>query len=486
MQIHSATFSYYNLMLKHMYLEQAVWVLSMSAKKYRIVYKGELLDGQRLEAVREKLATVFRLNSAQVESLFSGKPVVVKQGLDEPAARKFHKIFSDAGARCRIYKEKPEEEAARPSPPPQTVEDQVTCHKCGHQQPRADECSKCGVIFSKLEKIEKQKKNIAAVLSPASTGAVLYQAEQPPEAEDLVAELEKLRLDDIDGRKAFSHFQSMIRDEPGFWPAWLKMAEILSKSTDKQLQNQADHLLESASELVDGGRPEIMKLRAELASRDGDEKGTRIFARQAHALYQQLHQISGSEEQLQIEEEVRLLLNLAGIGEKITVVSPNGKILLDTEDEAEIFAGRKSGSLPPGSLVVENGMGEGTPLKDWRKPGLFSINFQENPVMSRALVIDLLFGIAGLIFFFDDSLAFLGQYFSEVGDAFLEGLRYAFLPMIALVIMSWQISLIILSIVLVCTFGFGFVVGVIAGFLPSLLISLLLHPLFRGAQPARQ
>jgi type IV pilus assembly protein PilA len=57
--------------------------------EHRIVFRGEVLPGFEEAAVKQHLGQLMKLTPAQVEKLFSGKPIPIKQGLDEASALKY-------------------------------------------------------------------------------------------------------------------------------------------------------------------------------------------------------------------------------------------------------------------------------------------------------------------------------------------------------------------------------------------------------------
>lgn len=70
----------------------------MSEPTYHIVFRGDIQMGQTLPQVKQNLATLFGLDIAKVEALFTGKPVVLKRNLNETSAAKFKAALARAGA----------------------------------------------------------------------------------------------------------------------------------------------------------------------------------------------------------------------------------------------------------------------------------------------------------------------------------------------------------------------------------------------------
>ncbi len=71
-------------------------------RSYQLIFEGHIQDGQDPEAVRQKLASLFNVPVHEIEALFSGKPVVLKEGLDIETARRDKTAFESTGAICRM------------------------------------------------------------------------------------------------------------------------------------------------------------------------------------------------------------------------------------------------------------------------------------------------------------------------------------------------------------------------------------------------
>ena len=74
-------------------------------EKYRLIFRGELLDGQHRAVVKRRLSEDLKLKDGQVEKLFSGQPVVLKREVDRAAAARYQALFKKAGAQLRVKAE---------------------------------------------------------------------------------------------------------------------------------------------------------------------------------------------------------------------------------------------------------------------------------------------------------------------------------------------------------------------------------------------
>ena len=72
------------------------------SERYRLVFTGEVADGQHPAVVKKRLATVLKLDEARMDALFSGKSVVVKKAVDKKTAARYQQMFQQTGARLRV------------------------------------------------------------------------------------------------------------------------------------------------------------------------------------------------------------------------------------------------------------------------------------------------------------------------------------------------------------------------------------------------
>lgn len=82
-------------------------------EKYRLIFSGELLDGQHRAVVKRRLSEALKLKDGQIEKLFSGQPVVVKRDVDRETAARYQTLFKKAGCQLRVKAESPKEPAAQ-------------------------------------------------------------------------------------------------------------------------------------------------------------------------------------------------------------------------------------------------------------------------------------------------------------------------------------------------------------------------------------
>lgn len=72
---------------------------------YKLVFRGEVLEGQHPAVVRKRLGSTAGFADAQLDKLFSGQPIVVKRAADEATAARLQAMFKKAGARLHVLED---------------------------------------------------------------------------------------------------------------------------------------------------------------------------------------------------------------------------------------------------------------------------------------------------------------------------------------------------------------------------------------------
>ena len=68
------------------------------SERYDIFYAGKVAEGHDESVVRDNIARLFKANPQTVEKLFSGKPQLIKRGVEKAAAIKYKAAMEKAGA----------------------------------------------------------------------------------------------------------------------------------------------------------------------------------------------------------------------------------------------------------------------------------------------------------------------------------------------------------------------------------------------------
>jgi hypothetical protein len=98
----------------------------MYIQTYDIVFSGQIIDGGDAAQVRSKICDLFKANDSQLETLFSGKPVIIKSGVDDETATKYRVAFRKAGALVDIKPSSNDKRASNNITPPNKQTDTLT------------------------------------------------------------------------------------------------------------------------------------------------------------------------------------------------------------------------------------------------------------------------------------------------------------------------------------------------------------------------
>lgn len=92
----------------------------MSNQQFDVFFRGDIVAGQAVAEVKERLAGLFKLEATQVEQLFSGRPTAIRRNLDEASAKKYEQALLRIGALAELrparVEDAPAVQAAETSP----------------------------------------------------------------------------------------------------------------------------------------------------------------------------------------------------------------------------------------------------------------------------------------------------------------------------------------------------------------------------------
>lgn len=75
---------------------------------YSVVVTGELRRGVELEAAKQNVAALFRLDTEKVERLFCGAEITIKRGMDPGSAARYAVAINKAGLVAKVEPPLPE------------------------------------------------------------------------------------------------------------------------------------------------------------------------------------------------------------------------------------------------------------------------------------------------------------------------------------------------------------------------------------------
>jgi len=93
---------------------------------FQLIFKGECVADIDLAAARSNARQLFKANDAQLDRMFSGKPVVIRNQLDQAEAEKYRALLQKHGMRSYVQAMAPvqagaQAQPARSNPAPQSA-----------------------------------------------------------------------------------------------------------------------------------------------------------------------------------------------------------------------------------------------------------------------------------------------------------------------------------------------------------------------------
>ena len=76
----------------------------MADDRFDLIFRGDIVLGQPLSDVKQRLQRLFKADEARIEGLFTGRPVALKRQLDAATAQKYQKVLQQAGALVEVVR----------------------------------------------------------------------------------------------------------------------------------------------------------------------------------------------------------------------------------------------------------------------------------------------------------------------------------------------------------------------------------------------
>ena len=184
----------------------------MTQARFKIVFDGQLMPDVTLETAKSNLARLFKSDTARIEALFKGGTVAIKRNLAEDEADKYLAALQGAGANARKEAEQSQttgfslvahdDDHSTATVTTSTASAEMSCPKCGAQQPKAVECTACGIVIEKYlarQALLKDSQAETATTTPLAIDSSPYATPQAPVGESL-EEYGELNVFSIEGR----------------------------------------------------------------------------------------------------------------------------------------------------------------------------------------------------------------------------------------------------------------------------------------------
>ena len=132
-------------------------------KRYSLTLTGDIRAGVRRQEAVAALSGLLRLTLPQADAALGGKPRPLRGLLTYDRAMAVKRRFEQAGVGCELREEAPHSVEPKPaarafkSPPKlDLVPVTMRCPKCDFEQPQGDRCTNCGIVYAKLEQLERR------------------------------------------------------------------------------------------------------------------------------------------------------------------------------------------------------------------------------------------------------------------------------------------------------------------------------------------
>ena len=72
------------------------------AALYNVIFEGKVVPGKDPESVKKAMMDLLKMDSEGIERIFSGRPILLKNGVSASTAEKYKKAIEAAGAVCNV------------------------------------------------------------------------------------------------------------------------------------------------------------------------------------------------------------------------------------------------------------------------------------------------------------------------------------------------------------------------------------------------
>ena len=157
----------------------------MAEEKVDVFFRGDIVAGENLPEVRERLQQLFNADDQQLQRLFSGRPVAIRRDLDREEGKRYQIAMYKAGAQVEL---RPVKAEAQQQGGGDTHEDD-------------DDISLAPIGADMLNKDERAAQSAVEVdtsaLSLASLGGDILKENEKTHIEPVTVDTSHLSIDDV-------------------------------------------------------------------------------------------------------------------------------------------------------------------------------------------------------------------------------------------------------------------------------------------------
>jgi uncharacterized membrane protein YhaH (DUF805 family) len=182
----------------------------MTQARFKIVFDGQLMPDVALETAKDNLIRLFKSDATRIAALFSGNPIALKRDLPENEADKYLAALHRAGAKARkepdlaaglsLVESEDHPSPETPATASAAADNEMSCPKCGLQQPKAVECVGCGIVIEKFLARQALLKDSATDVTPSAAIAASPYATPQAAVGEVLPEFGELNVFTTEGR----------------------------------------------------------------------------------------------------------------------------------------------------------------------------------------------------------------------------------------------------------------------------------------------
>lgn len=168
------------------------------ASHYKLLFRGAVHKGQHAAVVRPKLQALLKASDAQMEVMFSGKPVTIKKAVEEAVAERYINAFIDVGAKLELVEvAAPVAAAPAPQSEPAPASAPTTTTTTEAEADGAFQLAEAGATLADASAKDDRADVVVSTdhLSLASAGTTLGESESVEAAPAPAVDTSHLQLD---------------------------------------------------------------------------------------------------------------------------------------------------------------------------------------------------------------------------------------------------------------------------------------------------
>ena len=171
-----------------------------------VFFRGDIVPGENIMGVRERLKKLFNADDKQLQQLFSGRPVVIRRNLDGPAAELYKESMLKAGALVELRPAKVAAESADAGAAPDAAraEAQVTQGTASGSNSAPERASEraaanAGGAHPPGQQPPSGSGSASGELSLAPVGADVLNEDERPRVKPVEVDISALAIEPMEG-----------------------------------------------------------------------------------------------------------------------------------------------------------------------------------------------------------------------------------------------------------------------------------------------